>query len=48
MMAAGEVLGRGSVRMVVSCDAKMTRPYRQFDYLRGNGRREIRMVGFPS
>jgi hypothetical protein len=26
--------------------AKMTRPDREFDYVGGNGRREIRMVGF--
>jgi hypothetical protein len=26
---------------------KMTRPDQQFDYVGGNGTREIRMVGFP-
>jgi hypothetical protein len=28
--------------------AKMTRSDRDFDYVGGNGRREIRMVGFPA
>jgi hypothetical protein len=47
MIPAGEkVLGRESVLMLISCDAKMTRPHRQFDYLRGNGTGEIRVVGF--
>jgi hypothetical protein len=42
-----EGAGSGKVLMVISCDAKMTPQHQQFDYLRGNGTREIRMVGFP-
>jgi hypothetical protein len=48
MPAAEKVLGRASGFMVISCDAKMTRPYQQFDYVGGNGSCEIRMIGFPT
>jgi hypothetical protein len=46
MRANGKARDRGSVFMVISCREKMAFTDKVFDYVRGNGTREIGMVVF--